>query len=173
LSSSIKDTTCSICASPIPYYVPKYFLGEKFNPACDKCDNSREFDEDYTTIKDTASNLNSAEHEEDPFTPKGFNTRPSLAAQSCECSSKCSHQKQCIVGQPFPPPLPSLMPLVNMYSQYHMKVLAGELDWGSTCAYCMRIDYEKYGCESCIWIICFGNLHGYPDVDPYDFQKYL
>ena len=29
LSPPFKETICSICASPIPDYVPKYFLGEK------------------------------------------------------------------------------------------------------------------------------------------------
>ena len=30
-------------------YVPKYFLGEKFNPACDSCDDSYVFDDDLAT----------------------------------------------------------------------------------------------------------------------------
>jgi hypothetical protein len=64
------------------------------------------------------------------------------------------------------------MPLVNLYSLYHLKTMAGELDWGSTCGYCMRIEYEKYGCESCVWIKCYGELHGYPDLDPYYYKKY-
>ena len=65
------------------------------------------------------------------------------------------------------------MPLVNMSSMYHKKIMAGQLDWGSTCAYCMRIDYEKYGCDSCVWIKCFGDLHGFPDLDPYYYKKFL
>ena len=38
--SASEETLCSICASPIPNYVPKYFHGEKFNPACNKCDDT-------------------------------------------------------------------------------------------------------------------------------------
>ena len=134
------------------------FHGEQFNPACDKCDDDPGvFDEDAPSkeIDDIALNEKSTETVEHLYTPKGFNSRPTLAAQSILSSSNCSHPKQCIIRQPFPPPIPALTPLVNMYSLYHMKVLAGELDWGSTCAYCMRIDYEKYGCESCVWIKCF------------------
>ena len=176
-SSSLSSSTfCSICAIPILNYVPKYFLSEKFNPACEKCDDDPgEFDVDVSSkeIDDIALNQKSTESVEQPFTPRGFNSRPTLAAQAFLSSNNCSHTKQCIIRQPFPPPIPALTPLVNMYSLYHMKTLAGELDWGSTCAYCMRIDYEKYGCESCVWIKCFGDLHGYPDLDPYDFKKYL
>ena len=153
-----------------------YFLGEKFNPACKKCDDDPgEFDVDVSSkeIDDIALNQKSTESVEQPFTPRGFNSHPTLAAQAFLSSNNCAHTKQYIICQPFPPPIPALTPLVNMYSLYHMKTLAGELDWGSTCAYCMRIDYEKYGCESCVWIKCFGDLHGYPDVDPYDFKKYL
>ena len=40
LSPPFKETICSICASPISNNGPKYFLGEKFNPACDSCDDS-------------------------------------------------------------------------------------------------------------------------------------
>ena len=35
---SLETTFCSICANPIVNFTPKYFLGEQFNPACDKCD---------------------------------------------------------------------------------------------------------------------------------------
>ena len=56
----------------------------------------------------------------------------------------CSHTKQYILRQPFPLPLPSITPLVNLNSQYHIKVLAGDLDWGSACAYnCMIIECAR------------------------------
>ena len=63
--------------------------------------------------------------------------------------------------------------MVSLSSQYHQKTMARELDWGSTCSYCYRIDYEKYGCDSCVWIKCFGERHVYPDVNPYDYKKHL
>ena len=33
------ETVCTICATPIVNYVQKYYLGEAFRPACDKCDD--------------------------------------------------------------------------------------------------------------------------------------
>ena len=33
------NVLCCICSAPIFDYVPDYFLGEKFNPACSKCKN--------------------------------------------------------------------------------------------------------------------------------------
>ena len=38
------EVVCSICTDPIIRYRPKYFLGEAFNPACSKCDDSFEGD---------------------------------------------------------------------------------------------------------------------------------
>ena len=43
-------TVCTICAEPINYYVPKYFLGIEINPACQNCQDSSlssDFDEDF------------------------------------------------------------------------------------------------------------------------------
>ena len=160
-SQSEKETCCSICSIVIKDYSPQYFLKEIVNPACDTCkDHSLHSDDELTpeTLK--------------PFTPKGFNHRPSKTSYSSS-PSVCTHTKQCIIREPFSPPLPSLMPLVNLSSQYHLKTMAGELDWGSTCSYCFRIEYEKYGCDSCVWIKCFGERHGYPDVNPYDYKKHL
>ena len=94
-------------------------------------------------------------------------------AKLCSQSENILNDQQDIIRQPFPPPLPALTPLVNHSSEYHLKTMSGDLDWGSTCSYCMRIDYEKYGCESCVWMKCFGSLHGFPDEDPYDYRKYL
>ena len=38
----LEETLCTICASPIENYVPKYFLTERFRPACEKCDDNSE-----------------------------------------------------------------------------------------------------------------------------------
>ena len=38
------ETLCSICAVIIDNYIPDYFLGERFNRACDKCKESDKFD---------------------------------------------------------------------------------------------------------------------------------
>ena len=153
---------------PILNYTQKYFQGEPFNPACEKCDDESsisdndcisDFPSAYQAFLDSESDHLDARH---PFTRKGFNRSHAVInpSNSSSASSDCSHPQQCIVRQPFTPPLPTLTPLVNEYSFYHLKTMAGELDWGRTCGYCMRIEYEKYGCESCVWINCFGELHG-------------
>ena len=168
-----KETACSICSTTIANYKPKIFLDETFNPACESCDDSFPSDDHDLVFKiveePTSERLIIKPN---PITPKGFDHQHSTKQQS-PSTEACSHNNQCIIRQPFPPPLPAVMPLVNMSSMYHKKIMAGQLDWGSTCAYCMRIDYEKYGCDSCVWIKCFGDLHGFPDLDPYYYKKFL
>ena len=138
-------------------------MSEQKMPKMLACENS----EDISTIKNTPK------PEQFPLTRNGFNYRPSSAAQAFSFPRNCNHEKQCVLRQPFPPPLPALTPLVNMSSLYHTRILSGDLDWGSTCSYCFRIEYEKYGCESCVWIKCFGDLHGFPDLNPYHYRKHL
>ena len=161
----LEETLCTICASPIENYVPKYFLSERFRPTCEKCDeNSENYDEENSLNLDT--------HANHPVTRRGFKHTPTFTSSNI-ADPNCSHANQCIIRQPFPPPLPTLTPLVNEYSLYHVKTMAGELDWGSTCWYCMRIDCDNYGCDSCVWIKHFGELHGYPDINPSDYNQHL
>ena len=158
-------------------YIQKYFEGEPFNPACENCDDYSDDD----CISYDAPTVAQVFLDPDPlnfqhsFTRNGFNSNRSTsnASNTFSTSSNCSHPKQCIIREPFPPPIPTLTPLVNEYSMCRLKTMAGELDWGSTCGYCMRIEHEKYGCESCIWIKCYGELHGYPDINPQEYQKHL
>ena len=140
---------CSICANPILDYKPKYFLGEKFNPAC-------EIVMITLIMKKMGSHQDLINLKSKSFfiTPRGFNHRPTtLAVKSFSSHPKCSHSKQCLIREPFPPPYPSLIPVENMNSLYHLKFLSGDFDyWVRTCSYCMRVHYEKYGCESCVWL---------------------
>ena len=173
-----EENVCSICASPILNYIQKYFQGEPFNPACDKCDDDSYLSDDcISEVSTVAQAFPDSVHidTKHPFTRRGFNRSHQTINPSnfSSASANCSHNQQCIMRQPFTPPLPALTPLINEYSLYHLKTMAGELDWGRTCGYCMRTEYEKYGCESCIWIKCYGELHGYPDIDPYDYEKHL
>ena len=162
-------TLCSICVSPILNYVPKYFLSERYSPACEKCEISSKISDDESSL----SEENMEALVIPPVTRRGFNHHPTFGASKNPVSYHCFHTRQCTICQPFPPPLPSLTPIVNEYSLYHSKVMAGELDWGSTCWYCMRIDCDNYGCDSCVSIKHFGELHGYPDVNPSDYTKHL
>ena len=155
---------CSLCGVNIENYVPKFFLGELVNAACVNC-------EDKDDIYD----------KEPPVTSKpvlsgvGFAHRPFISNQTGEklVTDMCLHSKTCVIRQPYPPPLPSLTPLKNEASNYHLKVLDGSLSWGRTCGYCFRIDHKNYGCEPCVWIKWFGQLHGYPDINPYTYKKHL
>ena len=38
---------------------------------------------------------------------------------------------------------------------------------------CMNAYSNNYGCDDCIWLKWFGEIHGYPDINPADFKKYL
>ena len=153
---------CTICASPIMSYVPKYFLVKKFRPFCENCD------ENYG-MSDEENSLILSDH---PVTRTGFNYIPTFISSNASLNnSNCSHENQCFIRQPFPPPLPAMTPLVT--SLYYMKTVAGELDWGSTCWYCMRIHCHNYGCESCVWMKHFGDLHGYPDINPSEYKQHL
>ena len=37
IETPITTTLCSLCGVDIPNYIPEYFCGEKYNPACEKC----------------------------------------------------------------------------------------------------------------------------------------
>ena len=58
--------------------------------------------------------------------------------------------------------------MINKSSNYEWK-----FGLGFTCGYCYRIDHKNYGCESCVWMKWFGELHGYPDLNPYTYRKHL
>ena len=171
------ETLCSICAHPIVNYIPKYFLSQRYSPTCENCDD----DSDISVDENSLSEENMEIFANHPITKKGFNHHPTFDALKASIvqlgprlvSYHCNHNQQCIIRQPFPPPLHSLTPIVNEYSLYHVKIMAGELDWGSTCWYCMRIDCDNYGCESCVWIKHFGELHGYPDINPSEYKLHL
>ena len=138
-SSFEPEVVCSICADPIIGYKPKYFLGEAFNPACSKCDDSFE----------------------------GDNTGPDPEG--------CKHTPVCVIRQPLPPPSPALKYLVNEQSKYHehMMSLQGVPGRYGGCDRCMEAYSKNYGCNDCVWLKWHGDLHGYPDLHPSDFRKYL
>ena len=155
--------SCSLCATPIVNYKPKYFMGVEVNAACSKCEDKDDiYDEDNSGSQIL-------------LTRKGFNYRPVKGLDSDPTISKTSSNfhEFSIIRDPLPPPFPTLTPLINESSNYHSKILDGSLGWGSTCEYCYRIDHKNYGCESCVWMKWFGELHGYPDINPYTYRKYL
>ena len=133
------EISCSICSEEIIDYKPKYFLGEIFNPACNKCEDSFEGDSSGPD-------------------PEG-----------------CHHSPVCVSRQPFPPPSPSITFLENEKSKYHEHMMS---KYGAPSRYgghdrCMNGSSNNYGCDSCVWFKWFGELHGFPDINPWDFKKYL
>ena len=88
----------------------------------------------------------------------------------------CIHSPQCIIRQPLPPPSPSMPFLQNQDSKYHEHMMsnAGIPGKYGGCERCMREYYSKnYRCDDCVWLKWHGELHGYPDINPWDFKKYL
>ena len=38
---------------------------------------------------------------------------------------------------------------------------------------CLGAYSKNYGCEDCVWLKWYGQIHGLPDIHPYDFKKFL
>ena len=36
---------------------------------------------------------------------------------------------------------------------------------------CLDAYSKNYGCDDCVWLKWHGELHGFPDINPYDFKK--
>ena len=89
--------------------------------------------------------------------------------------SECKHSPQCIIRQPLPPPLPKVTHLENNVSKYHLHMMSSEGVPGHYGGHdhCLNAYSKNYGCESCIWLKWHGNLHGFPDIHPGDYKKYL
>ena len=77
------------------------------------------------------------------LTSRGFVFSPTPQNKS-NLMANCSHTPQCTIRQ----------------------------QYGDTHERCMAVEYERYGCESCIWLKCHGDLHGYPDINPWDYRQY-
>ena len=85
-----------------------------------------------------------------PLTAKGF-VLPRVTQPKITEVSTCSHQPQCTLRQPLPPPLPSVTYLVNHSSMYHQKLQEqGGVEHGGTHDRCMAVEYERYGCADCM-----------------------
>ena len=97
------------------------------------------------------------------------------ATVSSESNMTCHHTPQCVTRQPRPPPSDKCAILVHEGSRYHEHMASerGVPARYSTCEYCMRIDWKNYGCEDCIWFKWWGELHGYPDINPWSFKEHL
>ena len=102
-------------------------------------------------------------------------TPPSTSESSSSSTKKCTHESQCVIRQPKQPPPDKCKILVHKGSKYHVHMDSeeGVPARYNTHDYCMRIEYENYGCADCIWFKWWGELHGYPDINPWSFKEHL
>ena len=102
---------------------------------------------------------------------------PLSIPERAQLSSRCEHPTQCILRQPRPPPLPSITYLYNDRSKYHEHMMTWPADEFAGCRRCFSVDNENYGCGDCQWLKWWlkwhGELHGYPDVSPWIYKRYL
>ena len=150
---------CSLCGIIIQDYKPKFFLGEEINPACENCDD--------TVSSDGCSVASDGEKTDNEISS-------ALSLEKID-DIVCNHSPQCIVRQPFPPPLPLVTHLRNDSSMYHVHMMnrGGVPGQYGGHDHCLRAYSKNYGCEGCIWLKWHGDLHGFPDIHPHDFKKHL
>ena len=87
----------------------------------------------------------------------------------------CKHTPVCVIRQPHPPPSPAITHLVNERSKYHEHMMSPGGVPGRYPGHekCMDAYSKNYGCDDCVWLKWFGEIHGYPDIHPSDFRKHL
>ena len=80
-----------------------------------------------------------------------------------------------IIRKPNPPPPEKCTILHHSGSKYHEHIISsgGVPARFNTHEDCMRIDNDNYGCSDCVWFKWWGELHAYPDVNPWSFKKHL
>ena len=79
----------------------------------------------------------------------------------------CQHATQCIVRQPYPPYSPFL---VHDGSKYHLHMMNKTVEDLTGCIKCFSVD-------KCTWLKWWfkwqRDQHGFPDIDPSVYKKYL
>ena len=89
----------------------------------------------------------------------------------------CLHDKQCILRQPYPPPSPLSPFIVHDVSKYHIHMMNKTEEDLTGCIRCFSVDNENYGCDKCTWLKWWfkwhGDRHGFPDLHPSIYRKYL
>ena len=123
---------------------------------------SHHFEGDQENLLRISSKVNSSQ----TLSSRGFLPRRETKLSNSDSSSS-SQPEGNILRKRIPPPLPATTYLVNEHTMYHVKLQRqGGLEYGTTHEDCMQVEYERYGCDDCIWIKCHGETHGYPDINP-------
>ena len=106
-----------------------------------------------------------------------WNKTPLFISAKGQCCSTCRHPTQCTTRQPRTPPLPSITFLVNEKSKYHLHMMTKSADDFAGCFRCFSVENENYGCDKCTWLKWWfkwhGDRHGFPDISPWIYKKYL
>ena len=138
-------------------------MGEEINAACEKCDSP------------ISSDTDDDEHCENSDVLQTKSCGIIIKDCSVDGNSGCSHSPQCIIRQPYPPPLPSITHIRNNASKYHVYMLETSGVPGRFGGHdkCLNAYSKNYGCDACVWLKWYGELHGLPDIHPQDFRKYL
>ena len=156
------EVICTICGIIIPDFTPKYFLGTEINPACKNCDPSDSDDSSIESCRDVSV----ADLDNQPESNKN---------DTDHGDGVCKHSPPCISRQPYPPPLPTVRHLRNDRSKYHVHMMSTDGIPGRYGGHerCLEAYSKNYGCEGCVWLKWHGELHGFPDINPHDYKKYL
>ena len=106
-----------------------------------------------------------------------FSRYSSPLPPSQQCAKGCTHSPQCVIREPFPPPFPSITFLHNENTKYHDHMMQWSKQEFAGCFRCFSIENENYGCADCRWLKFWykrnGEIHGFPDMDPWIYKKYL
>ena len=128
-----------------------------------------------------SSNTSSSDSISSPSLPKSKNSKfsrsSSSPSRSLKCANVCKHSPQCVTREPFPPPFPSITFLHNENTKYHDHMMQWSKKEFAGCVKCFSIENENYGCADCRWLKFWykrnGEIHGFPDMDPWIYKKYL
>ena len=106
-----------------------------------------------------------------------FSRHSSPLSPILQCGNVCTHAPQCVIRQPFSPPFPSITFLHNENTKYHDHMMQWSKKEFAGCFKCFSVENENYGCADCRWLKFWykrnGEMHGFPDMDPWIYKKYL
>ena len=158
-------------------YIPLLLLTVSTNTTCSYSNvststSSCSYSDASTNTSFTDYNYNQTKAQSSTVSSK---PAASLSLTASSSPYICPHSTQCIERQPKPPPPEKCSILQHTGSKYHEHLASSG---GVPARYhthkdCMMIDHHNYGCRDCVWYKWWGELHGYPDINPWDFKKHL
>ena len=135
-----------------------------------------------STTESLSSSLNAPSSDSSPSLLQANNVKFSRYSSPpspnlLQCGKVCTHAPQCVIRQPFNPPFPSITFLHNENTKYHDHMMQWSKEEFAGCFKCFSVENENYGCADCRWLKFWykrnGEMHGFPDMDPWIYKKYL